>query len=456
MYAMNRHPMYSDFGPPAYQAGEADTCIYCSNPLPASSREHVFNACWGGVHKTSKLICDDCNQSFSGIDKALAKHGVFTMNAWGTKGQRHSTVPKIDLEGDYELESGTKPILEEPKMEVAQGDDGSLNISLLANSKSEARRELLDRGRIEEVLGRELTDSETDQILSAVSQAWQEEARPGKVTVPIELNLQEEYRSAAHTILKCIGLYDHEFVRSDDIEDIRKFARYGEGNWEDFAVDINELVSPSQSAIGGRFGSLFNCVDIYYSRVENIIVGVLHIMSRSDRAVCVLEDYNGPDATLTVMENTLAGGRLKSLWGEVKESHPPIPFFQVLQKPPSKETLAMQFADLVQQSFTTDALSAKLLDSISEIESNFDEINDESINEYLTTFVNATIMYSRLIDLDKSKSGIRNMFYDSGFGNLESEHKGEDIDDENVIDLLSESLEKVWEELLQEAEEAST
>ena len=66
------------------RASELKSCFYCSSPLPGSKGgEHIFNASWGGSHKTNRLICNNCNDSFSKIvDTAFKPYTDIVMNAY--------------------------------------------------------------------------------------------------------------------------------------------------------------------------------------------------------------------------------------------------------------------------------------------------------------------------------------------------------------------------------------
>jgi hypothetical protein len=150
----------------AIQAGSLTQCFYCAGKLPARKKEHIFNACWGGRHKTSQLICDECNAAFSAIDDALSSWTRFVMNAWQVKGQRQKNIPTIPLQGDYDLVPGSKPKLRQPLLDV-RSEEGHHQVSLEASSKSEARRVLLD-GELEKRIGRGLTVEERERFLAQV------------------------------------------------------------------------------------------------------------------------------------------------------------------------------------------------------------------------------------------------------------------------------------------------
>ena len=94
-------------GIPSVRVSEViNKCFYCNGTLPAKNKEHIFNSCWAGSHKTSKLICDRCNNKFSSIDGVFAPYTQFIMNAGEFKGERHRKIPEISLSDDYILAPG--------------------------------------------------------------------------------------------------------------------------------------------------------------------------------------------------------------------------------------------------------------------------------------------------------------------------------------------------------------
>jgi len=222
------------------RASELKLCFYCSNSLPASNQEHIFNASWAGSHQTKKLICNECNQSFSkGVDEAFLIYTSAIMNAWSFKGKRHPSIPIIRLEGNYDIEAGAKLRLKKPLVEEETQPNGQIKSKISFNSRDEAKR-WLKGPDAESYYGRALSQKERDEIITQ-AKFQSEDAQPQKASA--KLDLREQYRSAAHTILKCLGFFMPDLVCHEQTKEVREFARYDRGDWRLFAVEAEQHFS---------------------------------------------------------------------------------------------------------------------------------------------------------------------------------------------------------------------
>ena len=358
------HKPYNPFaklGPAKIRASELEKCMYCGNKLPSKSGEHLFCACLGGSHKSTKLICDDCNQAFAAIDDALFEHAKFIMNAWGFKGDRHKEVPIIPLPNGYELGPFASPRLATPKLTATAQPDGSHAIRVVTNSKGEARRFLLDKPSIELATGKALTPEQKQDLLRQISGANKTKEEPQPVALHPELRIKDEYRSAAHTVLKCAALYDPNLVMSPHTESIRQFARYGEGAVSTFAVNTQANLTPFVQ-IMEAFGVLQNTALVYWSKTEGKVLGVYHLLGRVTRSVIIADNYTGPEAFLCVYESVRGSSEMKAIYAELESDLPPTPLITITLPAPSEATISIALQKLVDDCMV-DSIHARLLDA---------------------------------------------------------------------------------------------
>lgn len=351
-----------------------EECFYCGNSLPAKNKEHVFNSCLGGVHKTSHLICDKCNLFFADIDDAFAPLACFVMNAWSFKGERHNKIPEIRLE-DYTLMPGAKPKMKEPKLDAVPMEDQSFKIHLTAKSKTEARKLLLD-GELERLIGRPLTEEQRTAILEGIQSASKQEKEIGPQAIPLEINPQKEYRSVAHILLKSLALVQPGFLQSNLALSIRNFARYNKGNWKEFAVDVHQNILSREEA-ERVLGVQFNLAEIYFSGADGIIVGVLTILGRIVKSVIIGHGYKGPDKLIAIYEDSIGSGIIRGVSFEMKEK---CPLFSIAGQI-SEEQLVKDAQDIVNRSITQDAVLAELKNGLSRVFKKYTKVTCTCVDE---------------------------------------------------------------------------
>ncbi|PZV22688.1 MAG: hypothetical protein DCF12_20285 [Snowella sp.] len=302
--------MLSSFEELQVKASQLQSCFYCSGLLPALQKEHIFNNAWGGSHKTGKLICNECNQNFSQkVDKALLCYTNIAMNAWSFEKKRQKSIPRIEFPGDYVLEGGGKPKLKKPGIQEERLDDGRIKTDISFNSSEEARNWLNGSGA-KSWLGRELESEEKDNILKKIKQAQPQSRDISLGNFETSLDLSAQYRSAAHTILKCLGLFMPDLLCLDETKPIRQFVRYEEGNWQLFAVEIKQHISVADIYNHlAELGADCNSVEVYWCSHLKMVIGVLTLFNHVKRAVIISKEYSGTDKILYVFEDTRGSER---------------------------------------------------------------------------------------------------------------------------------------------------
>lgn len=431
------------------RASELTNCFYCGTPLPATAKEHIFNSSWGGSHKTGNLICNECNSSFSQqTDLAFAVYVQAVMNSWIFKGERHKEVPKIVLENEYFLDQGAKLKLKQPLIEDKILPDGSIKSKLTFNSKSQAKR-WIERGGMATWLGKSPSAEEQEYFKKIIIEAQLDIADAEPQPMSTRLNLREQYRSTAHTILKCLGFFLPEWVQGDLTKPIREFARYDKGDWRTFAIETEQLFSIAEQ--GTRtlgLGVHHNSVEICWSSSTRMVVGVLTLLNRIKRSVIIAQNYSGTDAILYVVEGTGTYRSNKppdSVFIEFDRNQTSVPLLVVQYfSSPSKiyQYFHDELAALMRIYYPIDAITARLIQEIEKTNKKNLKIDHVNLEEYLNLFL------SFLLDLDKVArtsvdiSKARSSLLKYGFANIANKHVGKLYKDPDIESLMALAFER--------------
>lgn len=433
------------------RASELKSCFYCSCLLPASEQEHIFNASWGGSHQTGQLICNECNKSFSTkVDKAFLFYTTMVMNAWSFKGKRHRSIPTIELEGNYRLDAAAKLRLKNPLIETETQPNGQIKLKISFNSWGELKR-WLKSPDAESIFGRALSQEEQDEII-AQAQFRSEDAQPQKASA--KLDLRGQYRSAAHTILKCLGFFMPDWVCHDQTKQVRQFARYDEGDWRQFAVEVEPYFSIADRAVSLLgLGVEHNSVEIYWCSYLRMVIGVLTILDRVKRAVVIAKDYSGPDRVLYVFEKTHGSGkppRAISVEINSQELSGPIigiQYFASLTR--IEQVFRNELLELTTTYYPIDALTAKLIKKIEGVNKKSGEVDENIVKQYqeafLEFFINLGKVLGKSIDLDKVLSKMS----DYGFAALTHRFTGRNCSDME----FQSSVGKIFKNIMNEFEQ---
>ncbi|MFB2877549.1 HNH endonuclease [Floridanema aerugineum] len=425
--------MFHQFEELHIKSSQLKSCFYCEIPLPASEKEHIFNASWGGSHPTGDLICDKCNKGFSKkVDKAFLIYTGAVMNAWSFKGKRHPSIPTIGkendfikLKGNYFLDAGAKLRLKKPLIEEEKQSDGLVRSKISFNSRGEAKRWLL-----EQPLSQEKRNSLEQQIRQAKFRS--EDPQPQEASVT--LNLREQYRSAAHTILKCLGFFMPDWVCHDQTKQVRQFARYGEGDWLLFAVEVEQHFSLADQAISLLgLGVNHNSVEIYWSSYLRMVIGVVTILNRVKRAVVISKDYVGTDRVLYVFEDTHGSGKPpRAISAEInsQEFSAPTIGIQYFASPSRiNEVFRSEILELTATYYPIDALTAKLKEEIEEINQKNLEVSDKICEEYREAFLKFFVNWGKILQISVDKEQLCSKLSDYGFADLAHRFTGRTCND---------------------------
>jgi hypothetical protein len=439
--------MFTRFEKLPRRASELKNCFYCGNPLPATSREHIFNSSWGGSYKTDELICSNCNNSFSGqTDKAFTVYVQAVMNSWSFKGERHKEVPQIVLEGDYFIDKGAKLKLKQPLIEDRIQPDGMIKSNLVFNSKTQAKRWIEGDG-MATWLGRSPSAEEQEHLKKIIIEAQPviTDAKPQLTS--IQLNLREQYRSSAHTILKCLGFFIPEWVRGDWTKPIREFARYDQGDWQSFAVETEQLFSVAEEATSiFGLGVHHNSVEVYWSSSTKMVVGVLTILNRVKRSVVIAQDYSGLDSILYVVEDTHGSKKPpESVFTEFDLNQLSVPLLGVQYfSSPNKiyQYFNEELKALMGIYYPIDAITASLIQKIKEANNKNLKVDQASSEEYLKLFLSLILDLGKIASTSVDINQARSKLFKYGFATLANQHSGKSYTDPDVQSIMELAFER--------------
>ncbi|NUU59157.1 hypothetical protein [Paenibacillus agri] len=404
------------------------SCLYCGTSLPATKAEHIFNSCWGGTHKTSRLICDTCNEDYSCIDSIFAPYTQFIMNAWQFKGERHQEIPSISTEEGYTIEKGGRPVIN-PKVDVIPLDDGRMKIKANLRSKSQARKLILDeKDVIEEKIGRELTEAELEEIREEIRNSEFVTGAPGILKINAQLCFDDEYRSAAHTLIKCLACFDPETAKSDLTKTIRDFARYSHGDWLEFAIEASSIFSFED--IFNTYSHHINSAVIYYSEFLGKIIGSLTILGRIKRWVILAHNYTGPDRILYVQEKVRSGGVIDRVKVNLREKN--IPLVQTEFKPPSINQLVNEFYLLAKITMEIEAPFSNFLSSFKSAITRHTVINEYFLKEIVELYVE----FLKIITNIENVEEIEQQIWESGLSDILSKFHDMEINEIKIQEEL--------------------
>lgn len=445
--------MFTQLGIPNIQVSKLQNCFYCGGKLPATEKEHIFNSCWGGSHKTSKLICNSCNEAFSKIDSAFSIYTNLTMNAHGFKGERHKSVPRIPIGDNYLLDAYGKPKLKSPQInEWKVQPDGSSKSNFCFNSKREARRWFEDPANQEVYFDRRLTGNELDGILQSIKTSEFQSEVLGPQEISLKLNLPYQYRLVAHTLLKCLGFYSPDCVCNNVTNEVRKFARYDQGNWQKFAIIVDQSLYNITAQAVEAFGFRFNMAEIYWCSYLNKIIGVITLLGHIKRSVILADTYHGPDVVLAVVEDTHGSKKLHPFFWELDPQIPSIPLVKIQSYSPPIQL----FQDEIQRLTTAspfEGCMASLISNLEKISKDMPQINVPTLKKYEESFLEFVSHLEKFFGVTIKPLEVSSKLEENGFLDLSQHHLNKNHQkDPQVWSILEKALNETLKYLISQVQ----
>ena len=290
--------------------------------------------------------------------------------------------------------------------------------------------------------------AEEQKILNEIIRSTQPDVSDAKPQlISTELNLREQYRSTAHTILKCLGFYMPEWVQGDSTKLIREFARYDQGDWRSFAIETEQLFSISEQAVSILgLGVHHNSVEVYWNFSTNMVVGVLTILNRIKRSVVLAKNYSGADSILYVMEGTNGSKKSPdSVFVELDHNQFSLPLLGI-QYFASSNKIYQYFHDelaaLMGLSYPVDAITARLTQEIEKNNKKKLKLDVTNLEEYLNLFLVFLVDLGKISGTFVNSDKARSSLLKHGFANIAKQHNGQLFTDSVVESLMASAFEQ--------------
>ncbi len=372
------------------------------------------------------------------------------MNSWSFKGERHKDVPKIILEKGYFLDKGGILKLKNAIIEDEIQPDGTMEQYFVFNSRSQANH-WIEEGGMATWLGRLLSADGQKYFKELIKQATSNvlDAKPQKFSA--RLNLREQYRSSAHTILKCLKFYLPEWISSDLTKPVQQFARYDQGDWRFFAVDLKQIISIAEQAASRLgLGVHHNSVEVYWCSHLKMIIGVLTILHRVKRTVVIAQNYCGPDAILYVSEDTHGSKKPpQALFAEFDLKQFSLPLLGVqyfASLPKMEQFFCNELTVLMTLYYPIDDITARLIEEIKALNEKTPRINETAIEEYVNLFLEFISNLSKILGVPIDPDRARTKLFEYGFSSLVNQYIGRACTDLDITDLMVKALDHVMKD----------
>ena len=440
---MEIKPLVSMTEPVAYRE-KPERCLYCPNPLPSMSGEHLFNAAWGGHHKTRWIVCDECNGAFGeGVDKALLPIVRYVMNARNAKGERQSEPPSIETDGGVILRPYGRP--ESPVRMEAKVDGDRLVISGSAPTRRTALRAAM--AAAEEAKGGPLSDAVREEIRRQVIESPSTAASAGEIEQLFSLDILGAYRSAAHTALKALSAFEPTLARDPLFEAARRFARHGEGAWEDCAVTLRTSIDAAD-VLDTPGGVLKNSVQLWFDPSGGYVVARLTVLDRIVRDVRLASGYDGPNRTLYVLEPWGHRNRLPAIGARFgtppghREHGLAVRMVEV-GPAPTFDDMARDLASVLSRSLGPDALRAALGDGLVKAVERHTTFSAEARREMSEVAVDTLARLSHLAGDPRPEAEARTFVAEAGFEGRLASFADQLTEGGAVLDAVADAFESV-------------
>ncbi|PIJ98123.1 HNH endonuclease [Lysinibacillus sphaericus] len=435
---------------------ELNNCIYCNGKLTGTSKEHIFNSCWGGIHKTGQIICDACNSHFSTIDDSFNTFTKYIMNAWEFKGQRHKEVPTLKATDGTIIEKGGKP-KKVSKFDISQQEDNSIRISINANSKNESKKMLKAKiEKIEKELGHKLTSEETEKLMKQINQTKVVSEYVGRLEMEEMIRFVDMYRSTVHTLIKCIAMYEPEIATSEQLHVAKEFAYYGKLDWTLFAIQEARptYVSILDSA-GLKEYIKFNAAEIYFSRAQGTIIGNLRILGLIDMWVLLSNNYKGPDKLLCVVEKVNGSNKLASQRVELPAELSAFigPLIDTNFEAPTQEQLLNKLATVANKSISSlEVLFDHMEKEMQNVSKKYQHVQESSMNAIEQIYLKYLRDFANFLGVTLDIENTRSLLWERGFRKILETHATKEIISKEVREALGNLLVTFLEEINKEGE----
>jgi hypothetical protein len=211
-------------------------CIYCPRTFEQANREHVLQNFLGARWDSAVIVCNDCQDYFSGtIDRAFERGLQPIRNLLGTLGGRGGAGPTLKrlttTAGEkIDLEPGAKPRLREPRLQITPGTGGSHIVQITMGTTDQLGWALAK-------LRKELPVAEVDQAVATSLMRSAEGFLAGKIDLHVDIGGAEFFRGIVKACFNLLAAHADDgpkIALAAEFDPVRQFIRQGGGQMTDF------------------------------------------------------------------------------------------------------------------------------------------------------------------------------------------------------------------------------
>lgn len=272
------------------------TCIYCLTPFnPHTAKwEHILLAALGSEFKSKEIVCNECNKELgSTIDKSLGEALLFVRNILELPGSR-GAVPVIMTKGaktgrQIQLESGAKPLLKEPKVDIVEIEPGRKQIKISGDPEFVKH------------VWKELKEKFPSGKLTSKSIRHTYSREP----VIIEtggLGGHDHFRAVAKMALNFLATQDYQLALDESLNRARDYIRYGSIEEGQFlcTLDYRDLY---RRALPKEEAPFYNRVAIFLSARQQTVIASIEIFKHLQFLALLTDSYRGTKSIAYVLTN---------------------------------------------------------------------------------------------------------------------------------------------------------
>lgn len=272
------------------------TCIYCLKPFdPRTAQwEHILLAALGSEFKSKEIVCNTCNKALgSTIDKSLGEALLFVRNILEISGSR-GAVPAIKAKGaetgrQIKLESGAKPLLREPKVEIVEVEPGRKQIKVSGDPEFVKR------------IWQELKEQFPSGKLTSKSIRHTYSREPVIINTG-GLGGHDHFRAVAKMSLNFLATQDYRLALNESLHKARNYIRWGPIKEGEFlcTLDYRDLYI---SALPREETPFYNRVAVFLSARKHTVAASIELFKHLRFIALLADSYSESESVAYVVTN---------------------------------------------------------------------------------------------------------------------------------------------------------
>jgi len=268
-------------------------CFICGDVIDESnsSDEHVILASIGGLLKSKKLICKNCNSKFGQqIDFELSSQLSSFVNLLNIK--RRDRAPAIlatnDKTGEqYYLSPGGKPYSAKPEFK----NEGK-HIQIKARTMEEAKKML--KG-----VAKKYSEINVGDIL--------DKAEIEKRYIDDKLTINMNFGGSAVFKSVCKSAIEFYLINGGNVEDIKHLIPYITSKEDNRDIIVSRLFYGNKIECKDKSSGVFHSIFIIGEQSENILYAFVEFFSAIKYIVLLNDNYNGKSVKYSYVFDVLQG-----------------------------------------------------------------------------------------------------------------------------------------------------